>query len=72
MYIKYVCHTCKGATRIPFSDAADQDCPNCIDGFIHQDIECPEIEQVIADLVSLREDLTTILTAIHNKVKNLK
>jgi len=71
MYIKTVCHTCKGTTRIPFSDAADQDCPNCLDGFTRQEIECPEIAQIIAEQASLRADLTTALLAIYNKVKNL-
>jgi hypothetical protein len=47
MYIKDICHNCKGSGRIPFSDTEDKECPNCPDGYLRKEIECPEIAEVL-------------------------
>lgn len=61
--------TWNGETYIP---AADTTCKLCGgNGYFDQPITTEEVEAVSAYLVSLREDLTTVLTAIWNKVKNL-
>jgi len=76
MKIKYYCSPCNGSgnvlTNDPYMPPTITDCSCCGGlGYTTTDIIGTEFDDIHAELTSLRTDLTTALTAIYNKVKNL-
>lgn len=72
-----ICQWCGGTGTYQNASANPSGCPYCGgDGYISAGrvkiVELrAELDEISAYLVTLRTDLTTVLTAIWNKVKNL-
>lgn len=82
MKLRTICHDCKGSgiDLVPegtwvdgvYVPATGTVCTRCQGaGHLDQVVTTEEVEVISKYLITLRTDLTTILTAIWNKVKNL-